>query len=68
MKSLSEMKIKIFGDGAIPFAMGLENSMELRDVQIHRFGDDLAVEGYCKDSRFSLTSLEEACSPASSKK
>ncbi len=40
---------KIFGDGAVAFAAGLENAVELRDVQLHRLGKDFAVEGLLRD-------------------
>jgi diaminohydroxyphosphoribosylaminopyrimidine deaminase/5-amino-6-(5-phosphoribosylamino)uracil reductase len=40
---------KIFGNGAVPFASGLESPVELRDTQLHRFGDDFAVEALLKD-------------------
>jgi diaminohydroxyphosphoribosylaminopyrimidine deaminase / 5-amino-6-(5-phosphoribosylamino)uracil reductase len=40
---------KILGDGAVPFAVGLGNSVVLQNVQFHRFGKDFAVEGYLKD-------------------
>ncbi len=40
--------------GAVPFAKGSEKSPEsgfprLRNVQLHRFGEDFAVEGYLRD-------------------
>jgi diaminohydroxyphosphoribosylaminopyrimidine deaminase/5-amino-6-(5-phosphoribosylamino)uracil reductase len=40
---------KIVGDGAVPFTTGLGNPVGLRNIHVHRFGDDLAVEGYLRD-------------------
>ena len=40
---------KIFGDEAIAFASGLQNAIQLADTQLHHFGNDFAVEGYCTD-------------------
>jgi diaminohydroxyphosphoribosylaminopyrimidine deaminase/5-amino-6-(5-phosphoribosylamino)uracil reductase len=40
---------KIFGDGAVPFSSRLQKEVDLRDVQIHRFGNDFAVEALLKD-------------------
>jgi diaminohydroxyphosphoribosylaminopyrimidine deaminase/5-amino-6-(5-phosphoribosylamino)uracil reductase len=40
---------KIFGDGAVSFATGLGNPIELKNIQVHRFGNDVAVEGYLRD-------------------
>lgn len=41
---------KIFGEHAIPFArLAGFSSISLRNVQLHRFGEDFAVEGYIRD-------------------
>jgi diaminohydroxyphosphoribosylaminopyrimidine deaminase/5-amino-6-(5-phosphoribosylamino)uracil reductase len=40
---------KIFGDGAVPFSSRLQKEVDLRDVQIHRFGNDFAVEALLRD-------------------
>jgi diaminohydroxyphosphoribosylaminopyrimidine deaminase / 5-amino-6-(5-phosphoribosylamino)uracil reductase len=41
---------KIFGEDAIPFARGNAFSpISLRNIQLHRFGEDFAVEGYIRD-------------------
>jgi diaminohydroxyphosphoribosylaminopyrimidine deaminase / 5-amino-6-(5-phosphoribosylamino)uracil reductase len=46
---------KILGDaGAIPFAGGAESraasqAARVRDLRLHRFGEDFAVEGYLRD-------------------
>jgi diaminohydroxyphosphoribosylaminopyrimidine deaminase/5-amino-6-(5-phosphoribosylamino)uracil reductase len=40
---------KILGDSAVPFAAGLNRSFEFKNRQLHRFGDDCAIEGYLKD-------------------
>jgi diaminohydroxyphosphoribosylaminopyrimidine deaminase / 5-amino-6-(5-phosphoribosylamino)uracil reductase len=40
------------GAGSIPFATGLDHTAECRrakDLRLHRFGDDFAVEGYLRD-------------------
>lgn len=40
----------IFGEDAIPFARGTVFSpISLQNVQLHRFGEDFAVEGYIRD-------------------
>ena len=41
-------------EGSVPFASGagfreLEKSLQIEHVQLHRFGDDFAVEGYLRD-------------------
>lgn len=41
---------RMFGEGALPFASGLHAAVELSHTQIHRFGDDFALEGFLKDS------------------
>jgi diaminohydroxyphosphoribosylaminopyrimidine deaminase / 5-amino-6-(5-phosphoribosylamino)uracil reductase len=41
---------KIFGEDAVPFARVAEFSpISLRNVQLHRLGEDFAVEGYIRD-------------------
>ncbi len=41
---------KMLGCGAIPFARGTDfSAVSLRNIQLHRFGEDLAVEGYIRD-------------------
>jgi diaminohydroxyphosphoribosylaminopyrimidine deaminase / 5-amino-6-(5-phosphoribosylamino)uracil reductase len=41
---------KIFGEDAIPFVRVSELSpISLRNVQLHRFGEDFAIEGYIRD-------------------
>jgi diaminohydroxyphosphoribosylaminopyrimidine deaminase/5-amino-6-(5-phosphoribosylamino)uracil reductase len=45
---------KIFGAGAVPFAAGagfspMSKAAHLQGVQLHRFGEDFAVEGYLHD-------------------
>jgi diaminohydroxyphosphoribosylaminopyrimidine deaminase / 5-amino-6-(5-phosphoribosylamino)uracil reductase len=43
---------KVLGEaGAIPFAQGLgqQRRLQIRDRQMHRFGEDVAVEGYLRD-------------------
>ena len=45
---------KIFGDGAVPFAAGAElrqmnEALSVKSIELHRFGEDFAVEGYLKD-------------------
>jgi diaminohydroxyphosphoribosylaminopyrimidine deaminase/5-amino-6-(5-phosphoribosylamino)uracil reductase len=40
---------KIFGDSAVAFAAGLQHAIDLRDTQLHSFGNDFAVEGYLRD-------------------
>lgn len=41
---------RIFGDSAVPFAQAAEVSpIALRNVQLHRFGEDVALEGYLRD-------------------
>ena len=38
------------GDGAVPFSRGAEfPSIALRNVELHLFGEDFAVEGYLRD-------------------
>jgi diaminohydroxyphosphoribosylaminopyrimidine deaminase / 5-amino-6-(5-phosphoribosylamino)uracil reductase len=40
----------LLGDDAIPFARGADfSSMSLRNIQLHRFDEDFAVEGYVRD-------------------
>jgi diaminohydroxyphosphoribosylaminopyrimidine deaminase/5-amino-6-(5-phosphoribosylamino)uracil reductase len=40
----------LLSDDAIPFASGAHfEPRQVRDVQLHRFGDDLAVEGYLRN-------------------
>ena len=41
-------------EGSVPFASGagfreLEKSLQIEHVQLHRFGDDFAVEGYLRN-------------------
>jgi diaminohydroxyphosphoribosylaminopyrimidine deaminase/5-amino-6-(5-phosphoribosylamino)uracil reductase len=40
-------------DGAVPFASGvnvpLMDSLKLKHLTLHRFGEDFAVEGYLRD-------------------
>jgi diaminohydroxyphosphoribosylaminopyrimidine deaminase/5-amino-6-(5-phosphoribosylamino)uracil reductase len=45
---------KILGGGAIPFALGsgykkMDDAAYLRSFELHRFGEDFAVEGYLRD-------------------
>jgi diaminohydroxyphosphoribosylaminopyrimidine deaminase/5-amino-6-(5-phosphoribosylamino)uracil reductase len=40
---------KLFGGTAIPFAAGLQNTIEFGSLQLHHFGKDFAVEGYLRD-------------------
>jgi diaminohydroxyphosphoribosylaminopyrimidine deaminase / 5-amino-6-(5-phosphoribosylamino)uracil reductase len=41
---------RIFGGSAIPFARGTDfSSVSLRNVQLHRFAEDFAIEGYVRD-------------------
>jgi len=41
---------KILGAGSIPFAKDVDfQSILLKKVQLHRYGDDVAVEGYLRD-------------------
>jgi diaminohydroxyphosphoribosylaminopyrimidine deaminase / 5-amino-6-(5-phosphoribosylamino)uracil reductase len=41
---------KLLGDDATSFARGADFSpVSLRGIQLHRFGDDFAVEGYLRD-------------------
>jgi len=41
---------KILGEHAIPFARGTASSpVSLGNIQIHRFGEDFAIEGYIRD-------------------
>src|SRR5882724_4316738 len=40
---------KIFGDTGVPFAAGLNRSIELTNSRFHEFGDDCAIEGYLND-------------------
>jgi riboflavin biosynthesis pyrimidine reductase len=42
---------KIFGEGAVPFiSEGLRGKAQcLQRYELHRFGDDFAVEGYLRD-------------------
>ncbi|HEX6879159.1 MAG TPA: RibD family protein, partial [Terriglobales bacterium] len=41
------------GEGAVPFlsseARGMSGPMQLKNIEVHRFGNDLAVEGYLRD-------------------
>ena len=42
------------GTGSIPFAAGagflhMNHAAQVRHVQLHRFGEDFAVEGYLRD-------------------
>jgi diaminohydroxyphosphoribosylaminopyrimidine deaminase/5-amino-6-(5-phosphoribosylamino)uracil reductase len=41
----------ILGEGAVPFAQGAPGDERLRinKVRTHRFGDDIAIEGYLRD-------------------
>ena len=40
----------IFGEGAVPFASGAcSEPLQVRDVHLHHFGEDFAVEGYLRD-------------------
>jgi diaminohydroxyphosphoribosylaminopyrimidine deaminase / 5-amino-6-(5-phosphoribosylamino)uracil reductase len=41
---------KMFGGAATPFARGADfSTVSLRNVQLHRFGEDFAIEGYVRD-------------------
>src|SRR5882724_10392668 len=40
---------KIFGDTGVPFAAGLNRSIEFTNPRFHEFGDDCAIEGYLND-------------------
>jgi riboflavin biosynthesis pyrimidine reductase len=45
---------KILGEGAVPFAAsgdapGSHVMLLARQVELHQFGEDFAVEGYLKD-------------------
>lgn len=42
------------GSGSVPFAVGegfhrMNNAAHIRSIEIHRFGEDFAVEGYLRD-------------------
>ena len=42
------------GTGSIPFAAGagfrhMSQAAQVKDIQLHRFGEDFAVEGYVRD-------------------
>ncbi|HTW31929.1 MAG TPA: bifunctional diaminohydroxyphosphoribosylaminopyrimidine deaminase/5-amino-6-(5-phosphoribosylamino)uracil reductase RibD [Candidatus Sulfotelmatobacter sp.] len=39
----------IFGESAIPFASGIFSPLRLQNVQLHRFDEDFAIEGYLRD-------------------
>lgn len=40
----------IFGNGAVPFSRGAEfPAIGLRNVELHRFSEDVAIEGYLRD-------------------
>jgi diaminohydroxyphosphoribosylaminopyrimidine deaminase/5-amino-6-(5-phosphoribosylamino)uracil reductase len=44
----------ILGNGSIPFAAGdsfrdLKRSMQIRAVALHRFDEDVCLEGYLRD-------------------
>lgn len=39
---------RILGDSALPFAEGLARPIDLALIEIHRFGEDFAIEGYAK--------------------
>src|SRR6266403_81953 len=41
---------KILGDSGVPFAAGLNRSIEVTNSRFHQFADDCAVEGYLKDA------------------
>ena len=43
------------GSGSIPFAAGagfphMSQAAQVKDIQLHRFGEDFAVEGYVRDA------------------
>lgn len=43
------------GSGSIPFAAGagfahMSQAAQIKDIQLHRFGEDFAVEGYVRDA------------------
>ena len=40
---------KIFGDTGVPFAAGLNRSIEFTSPRFHQFADDCAIEAYLKD-------------------
>jgi len=45
---------KILGAGSIPFAaragsLQLDEALQVRHLQLHRFGEDFAIEGYLRD-------------------
>ena len=42
---------QVLGNGAVPFATGAElrNMLHIKSPQLHRFGEDFAVEGYLRD-------------------
>jgi diaminohydroxyphosphoribosylaminopyrimidine deaminase/5-amino-6-(5-phosphoribosylamino)uracil reductase len=45
---------KILGAGSVPFAAGagfhqLDEALQVKHLQLHRFGEDFAVEGYLRD-------------------
>jgi diaminohydroxyphosphoribosylaminopyrimidine deaminase/5-amino-6-(5-phosphoribosylamino)uracil reductase len=45
---------KILGDGSVPFAASersrqLGEALQVKHVQLHRFGEDFAIEGYLRD-------------------
>jgi diaminohydroxyphosphoribosylaminopyrimidine deaminase/5-amino-6-(5-phosphoribosylamino)uracil reductase len=40
---------KMLGDGALPFVTGTYLTVQAKNVTLHRFGEDFAVEGYLRD-------------------
>jgi diaminohydroxyphosphoribosylaminopyrimidine deaminase / 5-amino-6-(5-phosphoribosylamino)uracil reductase len=45
---------KILGDGAVPFAAGngfsrMSDAVNVKSIELHRFGEDFAVEGYLRE-------------------
>jgi diaminohydroxyphosphoribosylaminopyrimidine deaminase/5-amino-6-(5-phosphoribosylamino)uracil reductase len=41
---------RMLGEGAVPFSRGPAfSSVSLRNIRIHRFGEDCAIEGYLRD-------------------
>jgi diaminohydroxyphosphoribosylaminopyrimidine deaminase / 5-amino-6-(5-phosphoribosylamino)uracil reductase len=40
----------MLGEGAIPFSRGADSCpVSLRNIELHRFGEDFAIEGYVRD-------------------
>jgi riboflavin biosynthesis pyrimidine reductase len=40
---------RVLGDRAVPWVSGFSGNVVLKNVSLHRFGEDFAVEGYMRD-------------------